>query len=200
MLKQYLLIGGGLIVVAAIASVAFMAQTLAKTSKATGMTPGTAYDFTLNGLNGKPLPMAQFKGKAILLVNTASLCGYTPQYEGLEKLQTTYADKGFTVVGVPSGDFGGQEYDSAEKIGEFCRTQFGINFPMGEKSNVKGDKAIPLFKWASTATDSQPKWNFHKYLIGRDGKPIAAYGSGVKPQSKELIGAIEAALAAPAGQ
>jgi glutathione peroxidase len=168
----------------------------AKPVKASKMTTKTAHEFTLNGLNGKPLPLSQFKGKAILLVNTASLCGYTPQYDGLEKLQTTYAAKGFTIIGVPSGDFGGQEYDSSEKIADFCRTQFGINFPMSEKSVVKGDNAIPLFKWASSATNSPPKWNFHKYLIGRDGKAIAGYGSAVGPQSKELTSAIEAALAA----
>jgi glutathione peroxidase len=184
-----------LISIIAAALCANSSMLLAKSKKVTQMSTQTLYDFSLTGLNGKPLPFDQFKGKAVLLVNTASLCGFTPQYEGLEKLQTTYAAKGFTVVGVPSGDFGGQEYDSSDKIATFCRTQFGINFPMAEKAVVKGDKAIPLFKWATDATNSPPKWNFHKYLIGRDGKPIAAYGSNTEPQSKELIAAIDAALA-----
>ncbi len=158
----------------------------------------TAADFTLTGLDGKPLPLSQFKGKAILLVNTASMCGYTPQYDGLEKLQTTYEAKGFTVLGVPSGDFLGQEFGTSKEISEFCRTKYGIKFPLAEKAHVKGDGAIPLFKWATTATKSAPAWNFHKYLIGRDGKVIAAFPSKVKPDAPELIKAIETALAKPA--
>ncbi len=155
----------------------------------------TAYEFILNELNGKSLPLAQFRGQVILLVNTASLCGYTPQYGGLEELQTAYSAKGFTVIGVPSADFGGQEYETSDKIADFCLSRFGINFPMAEKSMVKGIEAIPLFKWIANATNSPPKWNFHKYLIGRDGKAIASYDSAVSPLSKELTAAIETALA-----
>jgi glutathione peroxidase len=156
-------------------------------------------DFTLTSLtDGKPLPLSQFKGKAILLVNTASMCGFTPQYDGLEKLHTTYEAKGFTVLGVPSGDFLGQEYGTSKEISEFCRTKYGIKFPMAEKVHVKGKDAIPLYKWASTATNSPPGWNFHKYLIGRDGKVIAAFNSKVKPDAPELVKAIEDAISKPA--
>jgi glutathione peroxidase len=158
----------------------------------------TVADFTLTGLDGKPLPLSQFKGKAILLVNTASMCGYTPQYDGLEKLQSTYGAKGFTVVGVPSGDFMGQEFGTSKEISEFCRTKYGIKFPLAEKAHVKGRDAIPLYKWATAATNSSPGWNFHKYLIGRDGRVIAAFPSKVAPDAPQLIKAIETALSKPA--
>jgi glutathione peroxidase len=160
----------------------------------------TIADFTLTGLDGKPLPLSQFKGKTVLLVNTASMCGFTPQYDGLEKLQTTYEAKGFTVVGVPSGDFLGQEFGTSKEISEFCRTKYGIKFPLAEKAHVKGKDAIPLYQWATAATASPPAWNFHKYLIGRDGKVIAAFPSKVKPDAPELVKAIEAAIAKPAMQ
>jgi glutathione peroxidase len=155
----------------------------------------TISDFTLTGLDGKPLPLSQFKGKAVLLVNTASMCGYTPQYDGLEKLHATYGPKGFSVLGVPSGDFLGQEFGTSKEIAEFCRTKYGIKFPLAEKAHVKGAKAIPLFRWATTATKSEPGWNFHKYLIGRNGKVIAAFNTKVKPDAPELVKAIETALA-----
>jgi glutathione peroxidase len=160
----------------------------------------TIADFTLTGLDGKPLPLSQFKGKTVLLVNTASMCGFTPQYDGLEKLQSTYGAKGFTVVGVPSGDFMGQEFGTSKEISEFCRTKYGIKFPLAEKAHVKGKDAIPLYQWATAATNSPPGWNFHKYLIGRDGKVIAAFPSKVKPDAPELVKAIETALAKPAAK
>src|SRR3546814_3002415 len=118
--------------------------------------------------------MEQLRGKVILLVNTASFCGFTPQYEGLQKLQTTYGPRGFTVIGVPSGNFLGQEYKSNKEISTFCQTKFGIKFPLAEKSDVIGPNAIPLYKWAAAelGMTNIPKWNFHKYLIGRDGKLI----------------------------
>jgi glutathione peroxidase len=159
----------------------------------------SAYDFSLTAIDGAPMPLAAYKGKAVLLVNTASFCGYTPQYDGLQKLYENYEKQGFTVIGVPSGDFGGQEHEKNSQIKEFCQSKFNIRFPMAEKSVVKGDKAIPLFKWATAATGSSPKWNFHKYLIGRDGKLIAAYDSGTTPNSTELKAAIEKALAAKVG-
>jgi glutathione peroxidase len=159
--------------------------------------PQSAYEFKLTAIDGSPLPLDQFRGQVVLLVNTASMCGFTPQYDGLQKLQEQYAAKGFTVLGVPSDDFGGQEYADNKQIAAFCESRFGITFPMAEQADVKGDKAIPLFRWASAATGSEPRWNFHKYLIGRDGKAIAAYGSRVAPQSAELTQAIETALATP---
>lgn len=158
----------------------------------------SAYDFTLTRIDGKPMPMAAYKGKVVLLVNTASMCGFTPQYDGLQKLQTTLGPKGFTVLGVPSGDFGGQEYEKAGEIKEFCETKFGITFPLAEKSVVKGPNAIPLYRWAKSelATENEPKWNFHKFLIGKDGQIIAGFNSKVTPESPELKAAIEKAMRA----
>lgn len=156
----------------------------------------SAYDFTLTRIDGKPMPLSQYRGKVILLVNTASFCGFTPQYEGLQALQTSYAPKGFTVVGVPSGDFQGQEYDDNGKIKEFCETKFGINFPLAEKASVKGPNALPVYRWAKTQvpTENEPKWNFHKFLIGKDGRVIAGFNSKVEPTSPQMKAAIDAAL------
>ncbi len=166
---------------------------------ATAQTPKTAsaHDFAMTRIDGKPLPLSQFKGKVMLVVNTASMCGFTPQYEGLQSLQNSYAKKGFTVIGVPSGDFQGQEYGSNAEIKEFCETRFGINFPMTEKSVVKGANAAPFYRWAKAglAAENEPKWNFHKFLVGKDGKLIAGFGSKVTPESPEMKRAIEAALA-----
>jgi len=159
---------------------------------------GSAYDFTMKRIDGKPMPFNQYKGKVLLVVNTASFCGYTPQYEGLQKIQTAYAPKGFTVIGIPSGDFMGQEYDDNAKIKEFCESKFGINFPLTEKSVVKGADAAPFYRWAKATlpAENEPKWNFHKFLVGKDGKLIAGYNSKVTPDSPEMKRAIEAALAA----
>lgn len=158
----------------------------------------TAFDFTMTRIDGKPLPLAQFRGQVMLVVNTASMCGFTPQYDGLQKLQDRYKTKGFTVIGVPSGDFMGQEYDDNGKIREFCETRFGITFPMTEKAHVKGSRAAPFYQWArqSLASDNEPQWNFHKFLVGRDGRLIAGFGSRVEPGSPELVAAIEKALGA----
>lgn len=156
----------------------------------------SAYEFNMTRIDGKPMPFSQYKGEVMLVVNTASMCGYTPQYEGLQKLQDQYKARGFTVVGVPSGDFMSQEYDDNNKIAEFCETKFGINFPMTEKVHVKGAKAAPFYQWARTQlpANNEPQWNFHKFLVGRDGKLIAGFGSKVTPESPELTTAIERAL------
>ena len=160
----------------------------------------TAWDFNLVAIDGEPLPMAKFRGKVVMLVNTASFCGFTPQYEGLQKIQTDYAARGFTVLGVPSGNFKDQEYGSNKQISEFCKAKFGIKFPLAEKSEVVGAKAIPLYRWAAAklGPDNTPRWNFHKYLIGRDGRLIAAFGTRTEPGDPMVRAAIEAALKAPA--
>ena len=160
----------------------------------------TAYDVTMTTIDGKPMPFSQYKGKVLLVVNTASFCGFTPQYEALEKTQTTYKDKGFTVIGVPSGDFMGQEYKTNAEIKQFCESKFGINFPMSEKSVVKGPNATPFFAWAAATLGAgeAPKWNFHKYVVGRDGKIVASFGSSTKPDAPEVTAAIEKAIAAKA--
>lgn len=158
-----------------------------------------AWDFNLVAIDGEPMPMKTYKGKVVMLVNTASFCGFTPQYEGLQKINDAYAARGFTVIGVPSGDFMGQEYKDNKEIAGFCKTK-GVRFPLAERSEVVGKKAIPIYRWAAArlGPDNVPKWNFHKYLIGRDGKLIAAYGSKTTPEDPKLRAAVEKALAAPA--
>ncbi len=177
-----------------------MSASKAQTARAVANTPraADAYQFDMTRIDGKPLPFSQFRGKVVLVVNTASFCGFTPQYEGLQKLQSSLGPKGFTVLGIPSGDFGGQEHEKNGEIAEFCESKFGITFPMTEKSVVKGPDALPFYRWVKAVlpTENEPKWNFHKILIGRDGKPIAGFGSRTAPDSPELKQAIEAALAA----
>ena len=160
-------------------------------------TPQTLYDFSLNGINGQPMPLSQFKGKVVLLVNTASECGFTPQYEGLEKLWETYASKGFVIVGVPSDDFGGQEPGEASEIASFCKLNYGVTFPLADKTMVKGQDAAEVYKWAGKQAGKlgTPKWNFHKYLFGKDGALIDWYSSATKPSTAKFQAIIERALA-----
>lgn len=159
----------------------------------------SAYDIRMTAIDGKPLPLARYRGQVMLVVNTASFCGYTPQYEALQKLHETYKARGFTVLGVPSGDFKGQEYDSNKQIAQFCESKFGIRFPMTEKASVVGPQAAPFYRWAAAelGPDNAPKWNFHKYLVGRDGRLIAAFPSKVRPDDPQVTTAVERALAVP---
>lgn len=175
-----------------------VAAAAALTIAASPAGPQSAFQITTKTIDSKPMPWSQFKGKVLLVVNTASFCGFTPQYEGLQKLQDEYAAKGFTVIGVPSGDFGDQEYDEAGKIKDFCEATYRVKFPMTEKSVVKGAKAVPFYRWAANTLgeDKAPAWNFHKYLVGRDGKLIASFPPKVTPQSPELVGALTDAIAA----
>jgi glutathione peroxidase len=136
-----------------------------------------------------------YGGKVLLVTNVASHCGFTRQYEGLEKLYKDNKDKGLVVLGFPSGDFNGQEFADEAEIAKFCKLNFGVSFPMFSKSSVKGDEANPLFKRLIAKTGEAPGWNFNKYLVGRDGKVIAHFGSKVEPDSPELKQAIETALA-----
>lgn len=138
-----------------------------------------------------------FAGQVLLVVNTASKCGFTPQYEGLEALNATYGAQGFAVLGFPSNDFMGQEPGTEEEIAEFCTLTYGVKFPMFEKVVVRGRNATPFFRELAAATGDQPGWNFHKYLIDRSGKVVGSFGSRVKPEAPELIAAIEKALAEP---
>jgi glutathione peroxidase len=156
----------------------------------------SAHDFEFTAIDGAPLPLAQYKDKVVLVVNTASECGLTPQYDGLEALWRDYKDKGLVVLGVPSNDFGAQEPGSEAQIHDFCRTSFGVDFPMTSKQVVKGDAAHPFYRWAKERLGEagEPKWNFHKILIGKDGEPIAGIGSRAEPDSDEVKGAIELAL------
>jgi glutathione peroxidase len=150
-------------------------------------------------LLGKPENVCQsYGGKVMLIVNVASHCGFTPQYEGLEKVYKNYQSQGLVVLGFPSGDFMDQEFDDEHEIQKFCKANYGVSFPMFGKTSVKGDQANPLFKTLTAKTGEAPGWNFNKYLVGRDGKVIAHYGSTTKPDSKDLQKAIESALKAPA--
>ena len=135
-----------------------------------------------------------FGGDVVMIVNTASKCGLTPQYEGLEKLYREYGERGLTVVGIPSNDFLGQEPGTEEEIQEFCRLTYKVRFPMLEKAVVKKGKAHPLFDDLAAASGTYPRWNFHKYLIGRDGELIAEFSPRTKPYDEKVIAAIEAAL------
>jgi glutathione peroxidase len=161
---------------------------------------GSAYDYEFKTLIGNhPLPLSQFKGKAILIVNTASQCGFTPQYEGLQKLYDTYKDRGLVVLGVPSNDFGGQEPGSAEEIATQCKKNYGVTFPMAAKEVVSGKDAQPFYVWAAANPDmGAPKWNFHKYLVSSDGKLIDYFNSTTSPDKERLVKAVEAALPAAA--
>lgn len=136
-----------------------------------------------------------YKGKVLLVVNTASKCGFTGQYEGLEALHARYKDQGFAVLGFPSGDFGGQEFREEQGIQEFCRTTYGVQFPMFEKTHVTGSAATPFWKQLVAESGTSPKWNFYKYLIGRDGKVISSYVSFTAPESDNIVKRVEAALA-----
>jgi glutathione peroxidase len=156
----------------------------------------TAHDFSFSSIDGGALPLSDYKGKAVLVVNTASFCGYTPQYEGLQSLWSEYKDKGLVVLGVPSNDFGAQEPGTAEEIKDFCETNFDVDFPLAAKEVVKGSDAHAFYKWAADVKgdENAPRWNFHKYLVAPDGTLVNAFPSRVEPMSKELVGAIEAAL------
>lgn len=138
-----------------------------------------------------------YGGDVVLVVNTASKCGFTPQFEALEALHAKYKGKGFAVLGFPSGDFKAQEFEDEKQIQEFCTLTYGVKFPMFEKVHVIGDQATPLYQDLARSAGEAPKWNFHKYLIGRDGKLIASYGSKIKPDDPTVVAAIEAALKAP---
>jgi glutathione peroxidase len=155
------------------------------------------HDFTLTGIDGKPMPMSQFKGHPVLLVNTASECGFTPQYDGLEKVWESYKDQGLVVVGVPSNDFGGQEPGKADEIATFCKLNYGVTFPLADKMVVKGANANPLYKWAGEQAGplGRPKWNFHKYLFDGDGKFVDWFSSATKPDGPKITAAIKAMLA-----
>ena len=156
------------------------------------------FQFTVNALSGEPVALEQFRGKKIIVLNVASKCGYTPQYADWEKYFTENKDN-VVVLGFPCNDFMGQEPGTEAEIKEFCTLTYGVKFPMFEKVQVTGADATPLYQDLAEAGGGPPQWNFHKYLIGRDGQVIAGYGSRVKPDDPALREAIEAALASSAG-
>jgi glutathione peroxidase len=151
-------------------------------------------DHRLNNLEGEPIDLCAFAGKVILVVNTASYCGNTPQYQGLQALYDQYRDRGLVVVGFPANDFGSQEPGSNEQIRDFCELTYGVEFPMVEKTSVIAGKANPVFAELANMTGQTPEWNFHKYLLSRDGSRAFSYPARMQPQSQEIVSRIEALL------
>lgn len=156
----------------------------------------TVYDFSFTSIDGKPLPLAEFKGRVLLIVNTASRCGFTPQYSDLQSVWEKYKGQGLIVLGVPSNDFGSQEPGTEQDIKEFCEINYDISFPMTGKVAVKGSNAHPLYKWAGEKVgfSGKPKWNFHKYLIAADGTLANWFSTPTSPSSAKVSKAIEQEL------
>lgn len=150
---------------------------------------GSIYDFKMAGLDGDMIPLSQYKGKYMLIVNTASKCGFTPQYADLEKLHETYGDK-LAILGFPANNFGGQEPGTNEEIAAFCEKNYGVKFQMFEKVSVKGDDTSPLYAWLEAKTGETPTWNFCKYLIDRDGKIVGFFPSKVTPFDPKIVNAL----------
>ncbi len=160
----------------------------------------TAYQFQFDGLWTPHVPMTAFEGEVVLVVNTASRCGYTPQYEGLQQIYDEYHAQGFEIVGVPANNFMGQEPGSTEEIQQFCTLNYGVTFPMAAKTDVIGETRHPFYAWAEQQIGEAavPQWNFHKLLLGRDGRLIAAFPTATEPTSEDVRNAITQALAASA--
>ncbi|MFL6053499.1 MAG: glutathione peroxidase [Actinoallomurus sp.] len=159
----------------------------------------TIHDVDIERLEGGSADLGQYRGKTVLLVNVASKCGLTPQYEGLQRLQETYADRGFTVLGVPCNQFAGQEPGTPEEIAQFCSTTYGVDFPLTEKVDVNGEHRHPLYAELVTVPDASGytgdiRWNFEKFLIGPDGTVVARFDPRMEPDTDEVVGAIERSL------
>ena len=158
-----------------------------------------ATDFQLPALRGDPLDLAAYQGRPLLIANTASLCGFTPQYAGLQQLWTEYGPRGLTVLAVPSPDFGGQEHKDPADTAKLCDARFNITFPIAAATHVKGPDATPLFRWLAEQAGlaGRPRWNFYKYVIGRDGRLLQWFSSVARPESARIRTTLERALAAP---
>jgi glutathione peroxidase len=167
-------------------------------AQAPAMSRPTAYAFSFAGLDGNSIRLAEHAGKPILIVNTASQCGYTPQFTGLQQLWARYRERGLLIVAVPSNDFGGQEPGGAAEIDKTAHGEYGVSFPLAAKAEVRGPSAHPFFKWAALERPGEtPRWNFHKYLIGRDGRVAAVFATQIEPMDARVIAAIEKELRAP---
>jgi glutathione peroxidase len=178
---------------AALATIAASAATRAVAQGA--MSKISAYAFSFPALSGDDIRLAAFTGRPLLVVNTASLCGYTPQYTGLQELWTEFRERGLTIIGVPSNDFGGQEPGGATEISETAHHQYGVTFPIADKAVVIGPKAHPFYKWAAEARPKEvPRWNFHKYLISRAGYIAEVFPSAVEPTDTRVKTAVARAL------
>ena len=162
---------------------------------------GSAHDFSFDSIEGSDMPLAQFAGKTVLIVNTASFCGFTHQYADLQTVWETYRDRGLVVLGVPSNDFGAQESGKAAEIKEFCEVNFNVDFPLADKVKVRGAGAHPFYRWARAELGdaASPRWNFHKYLVAPDGRLVAWFPSSANPTSDKVRASIERHLP-PASQ
>ena len=163
------------------------------------LAPASLYDFKTVDIDGKPVALKKYRGKVVMVVNVASKCGNTPQYEGLEKLYKEYKPKGLVIIGFPANDFGGQEPGSEKEIKQFCTSLYAVDFPMMSKIVVKGEGQSPIYKWLIENSDrpnDQVEWNFGKFIVGRDGKVFKRIKPQVKPEDPVVRQAIEAALAA----
>jgi glutathione peroxidase len=164
-------------------------------AQAPAMSRPTAYAFAFDGLDGGSLRLAEHAGKPILIVNTASQCGYTPQYAGLQELWKRYKDRGLLIIAVPSNDFGGQEPGGPKEINQTAHGEYKVGFPLAAKADVKGPSAHPFYKWAAVEKPGEgPRWNFHKYLVGRDGLIAAVFSTQTEPADPRVIAAIEKEL------
>jgi len=192
--RMFLAVAGTTVALAGLLVTAPAARPI-RMRRTTGM---TAFDLDFTAIDDTALPLAQFRGRPLLVVNTASFCGYTPQYAGLERLWQAYRAQGLVVLGVPSNDFGRQEPGSSTEIRAFCDT-FAVTFPLSRREKVVGPDAHPFYRWiaAELGEDQQPRWNFHKYLVDRSGALAGAWPSPVEPMAREITGAVETALAAP---
>jgi glutathione peroxidase len=159
----------------------------------------TLYDYTVKDAKGRDVKLADYRGKVVMLVNVASKCGYTPQYDGLQKIYEQYKDRGFVVLGFPANNFGGQEPGTDEQIQDFCRLNYGVTFPVFSKISVKGEDKHPLYRHLTEEATNpgfagEIKWNFNKFLVGKDGKVVARFESADKPESEKVTKAVEEAL------
>jgi glutathione peroxidase len=160
-------------------------------AQSAAMSRATAYAFSFAGLQGGDIRLADHAGKPILIVNTASLCGYTPQYTGLQQLWTRYHERGLLIIGVPSNDFGGQEPGGATEIMHTAHEQYGVTFPLAAKVDVKGPSPHPFYRWVAVERPLEtPRWNFHKYLIGRNGHIAAVFPTDIEPMDARVINAV----------
>ncbi|WP_054411830.1 glutathione peroxidase [Hymenobacter sp. DG25A] len=191
-MKAFFLVAlGGMAACGFSSSTASKTATTAPATMTEATAQGTVYDYTVKDINGKDVSLGQYKGKKLLIVNTASECGYTPQYKELEELNKKYGDR-VTVLGFPANNFGGQEPGSNQEIATFCEKNYGVTFPLFSKVSVKGDDTEPLFKYLSDkskngAVGEAPSWNFCKYLVDEQGHVLKFYPSKVKPMSEELV-------------
>jgi len=187
-------VGMAALVAAGVAGVAAARLQAADDQKGVAAMPASFYALSTTKLSGEPVGLKEYEGKVALVVNTASKCGFTPQYKGLQALYSELSPRGFVILGFPSNDFGGQEPGSSEEIKQFCELNYKVTFPMFSKVVTKaGPDQSPIYSWLGQ-TGNLPKWNFSKYLIGKDGKVVAFFPSNVTPESPELRQAIEAAM------